>query len=174
MDKFYTFKNKNKIGVRKECKTCYKQNRDNLKAKRANKKSCAKWYKNNATRSKAITTKRHKIRIKQDIEYKIRCNLRTRLWHALKNNQKVGSAVNDAGCTIKELKQYLETKFYPHPKTIESMSWDNWKIDGWHIDHIVPLASFDLTDRKQFLKACHYTNLQPLWAFENFIKGDNT
>jgi hypothetical protein len=48
------------------------------------------------------------------------------------------------------------------------MTWDNWTTDGWHIDHIKPLASsFDLTDRKQFLEACHYTNLQPLWAKDN-------
>jgi hypothetical protein len=47
------------------------------------------------------------------------------------------------------------------------MTWENWTTNGWHIDHIRPLASFDLTDRQQFLVACHYTNLQPLWATEN-------
>jgi desulfoferrodoxin (superoxide reductase-like protein) len=52
------------------------------------------------------------------------------------------------------------------------MTWDNWTTDGWHIDHIKPLASFDLTDRKQLLEACHYTNLQPLWAKDNLIKSD--
>jgi hypothetical protein len=52
------------------------------------------------------------------------------------------------------------------------MSWDNWTTDGWHIDHIKPLASFDLTDRQQLLLACHYTNLQPLWAIDNLSKGD--
>ena len=51
------------------------------------------------------------------------------------------------------------------------MNWKGWSVRGWHIDHIIPLVSFDLTDRKQFLKACHYTNLQPLWAEENLRKG---
>lgn len=49
------------------------------------------------------------------------------------------------------------------------MSWDNW--GEWHLDHIQPLASFDLTDREQFLQATNYTNYQPLWALENIRKG---
>ncbi len=50
------------------------------------------------------------------------------------------------------------------------MSWDNY--GEWHIDHIVPLSSFDLTDKSQVNKVCHYTNLQPLWAIDNLRKGD--
>jgi len=53
------------------------------------------------------------------------------------------------------------------------MNWDNWGIYGWHIDHIKPLASFDLTKREQLFEAVHYTNLQPLWANENLSKGDS-
>lgn len=66
-----------------------------------------------------------------------------------------------------ELKQHLEKLFQP------GMTWENWSRDGWHIDHIVPLSSFDLTDREQFLKACHFSNLQPLWAKENLSKAAN-
>ena len=101
-----------------------------------------------------------------NINYKLSKGLRTRLWSAIKDNQKTGSAVKDLGCSIDELKSYLEFKFLP------DMSWDNYGQYGWHIDHIKPLSSFDLTDRKQLLEACHYTNLQPRWAKDNLSKSD--
>jgi hypothetical protein len=52
------------------------------------------------------------------------------------------------------------------------MNWDNYGRKGWHIDHIKPLSSFDLTNKEQFKKACHYTNLQPMWYDENIKKED--
>ena len=51
------------------------------------------------------------------------------------------------------------------------MTWDNYGYDGWHLDHKTPLAAFDLTDREEFLQACHYTNYQPLWSLDNLRKG---
>lgn len=60
--------------------------------------------------------------------------------------------------------------FYVNPDTGEYMSWENYGFYGWHIDHIKQLASFDLTCRKHFLEACHYTNLRPLWAKDNLTR----
>lgn len=42
----------------------------------------------------------------------------------------------------------------------------------WHVDHIIPCASFDLTKESEQKRCFHYTNLQPLWAIENIRKGD--
>jgi len=106
----------------------------------------------------------HNHRYETDIQYRLSKLLRTRLWCALKGGWKSGSAVKDLGCTIPELQTYLESKFQ------SGMTWDNQ--GEWHIDHIKPLASFDLTNREQLLIACHYSNLQPLWATENIVKSD--
>lgn len=110
---------------------------------------------------------REKLRLYKNtnVNSKLARSLRSRLKHALKNNQKTGSAVSDLGCSISDFKQHLESKFQ------FGMNWENYGTFGWHIDHIKPLSSFDLTNRSQFLEACHFTNLQPLWASENRKKG---
>ena len=105
----------------------------------------------------------------EDLDFRIRQNLRTRLTRAIRIDQKSGSAVRDLGCSIEEFKIHIQNLFQ------EGMSWENWGHVGecWHLDHIIPLSSFDLADRDQFLKACHYTNIQPLWATDNFRKSDS-
>ena len=158
-EKSYYLTNKSK---RMSCGKKWRKNNED-KVKEYNKK----YREENKNKLKIYRNSYVKKRTNDDVQFKLSRNLRNRLNNALKNNQKVGSAVNDLGCTIEELKQYLESKFQP------GMTWDNWNKNGWHIDHIKPLASFDLTDRKQLLEVCHYTNLQPLWAKDNIIKGDN-
>jgi len=100
-----------------------------------------------------------------DPNYRIAKRLRNRLNTAVKTGQKSGSAVRELGCSIDQFKLYIESLFKP------GMSWDNWAHDTWHLDHIIPLSHFDLTDREQFLRAINYTNYQPLWATDNFAKG---
>lgn len=68
--------------------------------------------------------------------------------------------------SLRKKEYYIESKFE------EGMNWNNWSHKGWHIDHIKPLSSFDLSKREEFLKACNYTNLQPLWAVDNFKKSN--
>jgi hypothetical protein len=104
-----------------------------------------------------------KIRFKTNINYRILITLRTRLHIALKNNSKFYTTKRLIGCSIKFLKQYLEKQFK------QGMSWSNY--GKWHIDHIQPCASFDLSKLSEQRKCFHYTNLQPLWAEENLRKG---
>lgn len=136
-----------------------------------------KWYKDNLETAKVTKntyarnnrkkiTKHTEARKKVDPQYYLSCLLRSRLNMAVRGNQKSGSAVSDLGCTIAEFRAYIETLFQP------GMTWDNHGRFGWHFDHVIPLASFDLTDREQLLVAVHYTNLQPLWWEDNLSKSD--
>lgn len=118
-----------------------------------------KYYLKNKTRLQNSKNKRYS----EDLNFKLSRLLRVRLNSALKENRKTGSSIRDLGCSIQELKVYLESKFQ------SGMTWENH--GKWHIDHIKPLASFDLTDKNQFLQAVNFSNLQPLWAEDNLRKG---
>ena len=115
---------------------------------------------------KANRRKKSKRDYHNNIQYKLTTLIRSRLRFAIKNKSKQGSAIKNLGCSVDELKTYLENKFQ------EGMTWDNWSSDGWHLDHIKPLCHFNLEDPKQLAEACHYTNLQPLWSYDNISKGN--
>lgn len=117
------------------------------------------WRQNN--REKTALYSREKYY--KNNQFRLAHNLRRRLQKALKNKSTSGSAVRDLGCSVAELETHLQNHFQP------GMTWQNY--GRWHIDHKLPLFSFDLTDREQLLKAVHYTNLQPMWARENLEKG---
>jgi hypothetical protein len=148
----------------------YKENRDKLIADAiAWNKANPEQYKKNRQEWEKVA-KPQTVRYHNDLNFRLRKLLRTRLLQSIRTDQKKGSAVSDLGCSIEEFKRHLESKFYTNTRTGEVMSWDN--IGEWHLDHVLPLASFDLADRDQFLKACYYTNIQPLWKEENLKKSD--
>lgn len=96
-------------------------------------------------------------RYKKDPQFRVLVTLRNRINKILRGGSKGGSAVRDLGCSIPEAMKYWEDL------PTWSPDW-TWKDHGkkFHMDHIKPLGSFDLSDREQFLQAAHYTNLQPL------------
>ena len=89
--------------------------------------------------------------------------MRTRFYTALKGKSKVGSAIGDLGCSMNEFKLYIKNQFAP------GMTWENY--GDWHLDHVIPLASFDLTNRTELLEAMNWLNYQPLWAIDNLRKS---
>lgn len=115
-------------------------------------------------------TEHEKHRISTDENFKIRKLMRSIVIRAVKrvskNNVKYSSTVTQIGCDDTFFKHYIEKKFKP------GMSWSNH--GEWHIDHIKPCASFDLTDPEQQKLCNHYSNLQPLWKNENLKKRDKT
>ena len=109
--------------------------------------------------------KYEKARKKIDPAFKLSKTLRSRLGSALRSqsSKKKDTTFKLTGCSMKFLKGYLEAKF------TEGMTWENH--GKWHIDHIKPCCSFNLEDEEEQKKCFHYTNLQPLWARDNLVKG---
>jgi hypothetical protein len=157
---------------------------ENRAWKKANREVVARhtkeWIKRNPEKARELRRKQYlkdpqkhyaytyayaKNKRKTDVQFRLSLNLRNRLNKALKKQGGTGSGVRDLGCSVPELRQHLEGLFQ------EGMSWENWSRYGWHIDHIRPLCTFDLTDYEQVKIACHFSNLQPLWAEENLRKS---
>jgi hypothetical protein len=163
------------------CKNCQADNRKIPNELKWDKKSYMREYnkiyrQKNKKRLKEKSTERIKTirknrlkyhnKRKNDESYRIRRNLSKRLWKCLKNinsdyiKPKTSKII---GCDMITLKNHLESKFK------DGMNWDNY--GEWHIDHIIPCASFDFSDNSEIEKCFHYSNLQPLWASENCSKG---
>jgi hypothetical protein len=120
------------------------------------------WNKRQSSKDKRNVRLRE--RMKNDINFKLIKNCRCRIRMVIKKNTKSGKTLSLLGCSTLFLKNYLESKF------LEGMTWGN-RAD-WHVDHIRPCSSFDLSDPIQQKECFHYTNLQPLWAKDNIKKSD--
>jgi len=146
------YRQKNQINISEQKKEHYRDNKEKILSRNT------KWRNKNKYQVS-------KTNLKWQQENPIACNLRKRLNKVVKKGHKTGSAVRDLGCSIKFLMEHLRSLLQP------GMTMEMLSTSKVHIDHIKPLAKFDLTDRKQLLEACHYTNLQPLWAKDNLSKG---
>ena len=117
------------------------------------------------------TKKRKKVYIKylnSKPEVKIAKNLRRRLNKILIQQKtfKKDNTFSLVGCTVDKLKSHLESQFK------DGMSWFNYGVSGWHMDHITPCSKFDLSKLEEQKKCFHFTNLQPLWALDNIKKSN--
>lgn len=161
---------KNRDKIKSARKSRMEKDGESIKAKRRQKqpeatKRVRAWRDKNREKQRAYTRQYESQRRSEDIEFRLRKNLRGRIRGALKDGGTASSVCDLVGCTMEQLKAHLEANFQA------GMSWENWTRDGWHIDHIRPLASFDLLDESQITEACHWSNLQPLWASDNLSKG---
>ena len=157
------------------------QKKHYYKNKQKRKENSSNWAKKNKVRLRTWK-KEYRIKNKEKINnnwnirykefyrnnpnFKLRKNLRNRVRKALLGISCSSKTLELLGVhSIEEIKKYIELQF----KT--GMTWENYCFIGWHIDHEIPLSSFDLTNPEQRCKAFHYTNLQPMWGIDNLIKG---
>ena len=136
----------------------YNKNRDDIIRKTTN------YSKNNQEWQKEYINKYMRNRMKIDPLFKLQSVLRSRINNAFKSStwDKNTKTHLTLGCDYLTAFKHLERKF-----TI-GMNWENQ--GEWHIDHVIPLSS--ATTKEELIKLCHYTNLQPLWAFDNLSKGN--
>ena len=182
---------KTKSGLDSRCKEClikYRQinrDKDRIRIKRwaeENREHCKKvrhakylrtkektkelsrlWRQNNLEKSREYHRNYVKHKRATDPHYCIQHRLRNRLLCALKRtgDKKLFKFLELTGCTLLELKKYIESKFK------DDMSWEKFLNSEIVIDHIKPCCSYDLSDPSQQKECFHYTNLQPLWKDEN-------
>lgn len=179
LNNFYKHKS-NAGGYRPQCKPCLNyMNKSVWKNSRAEAKQNKKKYvcteeqkeKNKLRRrvgnrgpEYALAQKLWRQKYYADPQRNLARAIRRRLYMARKAQCKTGKTLEYLGCSWADLKVHLEKQFKP------GMTWENYGVSGWHIDHIIPLCAFDLTKEEELKKACHYTNLRPLWGHENLAK----
>lgn len=137
-------------------------NKEELAARRAAYRS------KNKARILKYKAARHKVLMRVSPSYKLQKSLRERAYRVLKlqrTSKTFQSHIRLLGCTLEHARKHIESQFEPW------MSWENHSPKGWHVDHVKPLASFDLADPAQVKQAFHYTNLRPLHWRENIVKG---
>lgn len=137
----------------------------------------AAWWKRYEERHKEELKQKKRARYKLkglSSQAKIKKNISSRIKHALKskNLKKDNSSIFYLGCSVEDFKKHLESLW------VDGMSWENhgaWKKNGplkWHVDHILPCDSFDLTKEEDLKKCFHYSNLRPIWANDNILKSN--
>ena len=159
-DAYYKNHEKGKEKTREAMRTWRKNNPEKYKENRRRN------YEQNIERCKIWTREyKRKLRKEKNPQHILSESLRTRLYTVVKRGYKRYKTGELVGCSWIDLKEHIEKQFQP------GMCWENHGVRGWHIDHIKPCASFDLTDAEQQKVCFHYTNLQPLWARDNLTKG---
>lgn len=116
----------------------------------------ARWY--------AKNYKTNYMKRCQDPMFRIVQNLRNRVYKTVTRGHKSAKTLELLGCSPAQFRLWLVQQFKA------GMTWENYG-EAWHVDHIRPCVSFDLSTPAQQRECFHYTNLQPLFALDNLRKG---
>lgn len=159
ISEFYTRKNGRLISP---CKKCLCSNKIDRKKYYANSRSKPGHY--------VKVAQRIKKREQGDLQFKIANRLRNIVVCRIRNKSetKRKSSLQLIGCSVEQFLKHIESQWQP------GMSWDNYgqRNDCWQLDHIRPVASFDLTKADDVEACFNYKNYQPLWAVDNRKKRD--
>lgn len=161
--------NTNKDKLTNSCKSCINEYQ-NFRYSVTRKSKRVKLTKEEKTEKYRIWQNNRK---RIDPNFKLDRNIRNLIQNSFKvvNNKKSSKTVDILGCTVKEFKNYLESKFE---------DWMNWQNhgkyngtfnSGWDLDHIVPVSSAKTSE--DIIRLNHYTNFQPLCSKVNRFNKRN-
>lgn len=166
-NKLNWFKNKERYSAEK--KIYYINNKDKLSTYRKkryikNRDIILIRVKKYSIKNKEKIQKYKKEKYKSDGYYRMKHVMRTHLYliHKTKGKKKNTKTEKLLGVSFDIAKKHIERQFS------KGMSWNNY--GKWHIDHIIPFSSAKTEEELKLL--CHYKNLQPLWAIDNYKKKD--
>lgn len=175
------FKKQNAIRLRLAKRKYYEANREEILRKEKARNAVNKDEKNRIRRERHANKSEEQLafervrrntlqkqRKQNDPAYKLSVLFRSRISRAIKEGYGTKSykVIELLGCDWVTAKEWIESQW------LVGMVWGNHGIKTWHIDHKIPVSSFDMTDPDQQKKCFHYTNLQPLWAKDNMEKSN--
>ncbi len=147
-----------KFGKRSYCRVC--QSELKKKYDSENRERLTEYQREYRTKNPSYILDYQKNRRSLDLNYRLMGNMRSRLCNIIKNKTK--NTFECLGVNIDEFKNYIESKF------TEGMTWENY--GEWQIDHIIPISHG--TNQDEICRLNYYTNLRPLWKFENLKKSN--
>lgn len=181
LDERRKWRDQNRELLRRQAMERYWKNHDHIRAQaresyRRNPKRVLTKEQKIASRER---TKRYRVRhaehlkfiererLNSDTAYAFARLLRSRVGKAVKEQyaKKAFKTMDLIGCTVSRLLAHLESQF------LSGMTWENHGRSGWHIDHILPCAAFDLSRPDHQKKCFHYSNLRPAWSHHNEGRG---
>lgn len=109
-----------------------------------------------------------RVKYGTDIEFTLRHRTRALIRVTLKNGRKGVRMKDVLGYDVSDLRAHLERQF------TRGMNWEKFMAGEIHIDHIVPVAAFNIraADSPEFRACWALSNLRPMWASENLSKSD--
>ena len=167
--KNYRKNNKNKISnyqkeYREKYKEEFKEKRFNYVIK--NKEKISDYRLKNKKKYIGYSVKWKNKKIKEDYLFRFKLKTRSLIYKSFKRGQnnfiKYSRTEEILGCTMQEFVDFILLKL------TEGMTLENY--GEWHLDHIIPMSS--AKTEEEVIKLNHYTNFQPLWAIDNFKKGN--
>jgi len=131
----------------------------------------SRWYRSvksnpeSAAHFRSVKNGYQRQKYQDDPSWRIRISLKKVLSRLIRGGNSDEKCWNLCGCNREQLKRHLEVQFD------RGMTWDNYGLGGWVVDHIRPCCKFNLTDKNQRDACFHFSNLQPLWYDQNRKKS---